>query len=572
MKFTLYISLLFFITNSLAQNIRIDEKFDDWNSVPFAHIDPTGDGAQNGIDFTDLKISNDKDYLYLDINVGREIILQSDRNFFIYIDIDNNAWTGAESYGIGAEILYNFGQREGEFYSSSGIANIIHSHIGLFTAPTVSSDRFEIAIRREFTIQGQKRILGNNIKIVLADEISGGDRLPDFSGGINYQIDPNIFNTPPPFDLNRPGNTDFRIMAYNVLRDDLFEPFLQHSYRRIFQAIQPEIIGFSEIYDNSAAQTAALIESFLPSQQGQVWHFDEISPDIRLVSRYSIRGKEKLDGNGAFHLDVNGKDLVVIVTHLPCCENDNGRQNEVDKIMAFVREAKMGNTSFQIAEGTPFIIMGDKNFVGKSAQVKTLLNGEIVNNSEFGPSFPPDWDGEPFIDANPYSTGIPFTYTWYSSSSSFGPGRLDYMIYSGSALDLKNTFALNTPTISNDILESFNLLSIDTDRASDHLPIIADFSFAKPNSIAEEFESRLPLKMRLFPNPAQDMLSIHFNQALTTEVTVGIYNSNGYLISTQKVAALSSELTFSVSEYPAGMYFVKILHNNLISVSAFVVK
>lgn len=571
LKYSFTAIILLLSATILAQHIWIDENFDDWDALPVYHTDPQGDGIQSGIDFTDLRVSNDENYLFIDIKVGREINLQSDRNLYLYIDIDDNYLTGAESYGIGADLIFNFGQRRGQFYSSSGISNIIHSHIGLSTAPSVTSDRFEIALKRDFTVGGRQQRLGDEIRIVLSEEIAGGDILPDASGGIVYKFDNTIASVPPDFNLAREENTDFRYMAYNVKRDDLFVPFLQNSYRRIFQAIQPDIIGFCEIYSHSGAETAALIESYLPSAQGQIWHFDEISPDVRIVSRYSIRGKEKLDGNGAFHLDVNGKDLIVIITHLPCCENDNGRQQEIDRIMAFVRDVQRGHSSFQVEEGTPVIIAGDKNFVGKRAQVNTLLYGEIVNQAQFGPSFTPDWDGMPLQDAKPYATGIPFTYTWYSSSSDFSPGRLDYLAYTSSVITLRNTFALYTPGMPEAILQDYNMLSIDTDRASDHLPLVGDFSFSASNSVAENSLKNPGLEFNLFPNPAKDQVTIRFATNLQPDNQLVIYNILGIPVFYTQLAANTEEAIISVSALTPGTYFVKVFDRNKYAVSTLII-
>ena len=70
---------------------------------------------------------------------------------------------------------------------------------------------------------------------------------------------------------------------------------------------------------------------------------------------------------------------------------------------------------------------------------------------------------------------MPFSYTWYNEGSNFSPGRLDYIIYSGSNLLLQNSYSLFTPSLPLDSLIAFNLLADDAVVASDHLPIIADF-------------------------------------------------------------------------------------------------
>ena len=122
------------------------------------------------------------------------------------------------------------------------------------------------------------------------------------------------------------------------------------------------------------------------------------------ISKYPINFSESVDGNAAFYLDVDGQDVVLINCHLPCCENNFDRQEEVDIIMEYIRELKAGNGNYNVPEGTPIIIAGDMNFVGDSHQPYTFRTGDIFSNSSFGPDFNPDWDETELKDANAYAT------------------------------------------------------------------------------------------------------------------------------------------------------------------------
>jgi beta-lactamase superfamily II metal-dependent hydrolase len=75
------------------------------------------------------------------------------------------------------------------------------------------------------------------------------------------------------------------------------------------------------------------------------------------------------------------------------------------------------------------------------------------------------------------------TFTWHGEGSSYWPGRLDYIVYSGSVLDVGNSFVAFTPGMSPDTLSAYGLESDDAVRASDHIPVVADF--ALPVSVAE---------------------------------------------------------------------------------------
>ena len=61
--------LLFLISyvTAYSQNDRIilDEDFSDWNSISTLHSDPIGDQVNGIIDFQNLWITNDENYLFL---------------------------------------------------------------------------------------------------------------------------------------------------------------------------------------------------------------------------------------------------------------------------------------------------------------------------------------------------------------------------------------------------------------------------------------------------------------------------------------------------------------------------
>lgn len=471
-----------------AQTIILDENFGDWESGALSYIDKKGDGNNSGIDFTDIKFANDEQYFYAFISLSQEINIQEGNNINIYIDLDNNLSTGLNKNGIGADLIYNFGARRGQIYRNNNVFDIFHDDIGLITSPTVTSDKFELSIARNISLGSIQINMSNNIKILISDENFNGDKAPDNNGGYVFNFNNEKIFQPIDFSFNKNDSKDVRVLSYNVLRDNLFNTSLRQNYRRIFQAIKPDIIGFCEIYDNNGTQTAALIESFLPLNANQKWYHAEVNPDIRAVSRFPIVNSRSIDGNGAFHIDMGDKQLLFIVAHLPCCDQDTKRQAEVDKIMAFIRGVKFGISPFNIPINSPIIIVGDMNLVGKKQQLTTFLTGEIANNSSFGPDFRPDWDNTDLEDAKPYTTNLPFTFTWYNDFGSYSAGRLDYVIYTGSQMKLNNSYALWSPALSTVELSNLELQRDDVPRASDHLPVIADFDISGVTSTSYERE------------------------------------------------------------------------------------
>lgn len=551
MKKSAILLVFVFISFSIfGQNqILLDEDFSDWNSVQTFVNDTNNDGASGGLDIDSIWVTNDEDFLFIKIRTTTEFNIQNDNELSVFIDTDQNSTTGRNIKGIGAEISYNFGDRDGRVNDGSN-TYIDHEDIGLVTLPTVTSNQFEIAILRETMWYD----MDNGINIVIQDDRTNGDRVPN-TGSYSYQVDNSIVNDYPAYSLNTPTGTDIRILSYNVENDGLVSGSTATPMRKIIKAMNPDILAFQELYDANSATVSNIVNDIFPNK---TWYSKKVNPDIILVSSYPIVDSGIIGGNGAFKLLVGDRELLVINCHLRCCDLDAERQVEVDRIIEFIRESKQGMTSVDITEDTPIIVLGDMNFVGNNDQVYTLLTGDIDDESEYGADHLPDWDDSFMEDAKPFVTGLPMVSTWYKYTSSFSPGRLDYIVYSGSVIDLKNTFTLFTPALSSTELQSLGLSSNDVFNASDHLPLIADFSFDLSSDTDDQYV--LEGDLNLYPNPASDYLEIDF-QPLNKieEFKVRIFSSDGaYIRNVSFNQSDNFRKRIDLSKMYSGSYFLEI--------------
>jgi hypothetical protein len=176
-------------------------------------------------------------------------------------------------------------------------------------------------------------------------------------------------------------------------------------------------------------------------------------------------------------------DFYVMNNHYKCCgsngsSEDLRRQQQSDANVAWLRDARNPGGSVNLAPGTPFAVVGDLNLVGGPGPLDTLLTGNISNEARYGVDSPPDWDGTLITDAAPVHNGTGSTnYTWRSSGST---SRLDYIIYSDSALDAGNKFVLNTVSMTGADRTATGLQQYDTAQGNsstyfDHLPVVVDF-------------------------------------------------------------------------------------------------
>ena len=550
MKFGGFLISIFCVLSMNAQ-IVIDEGFKDWKNAELSWDDASGDGAY-GIDFTNMKIDNDDKYLYVFFNIAKEINLQNDNNIALFIDIDVDKNTGYNIDGMGADISYFFGSRYGLYYRNSGSTPFYHSDIGLISLPTVTSDTFELAIKREFKVGSYLVKLSKKIKIFLLQDVQNGDKIPDDSGGVEYIMNDKKLILPE-FSMEKSNENQIRIMSYNVEKDHFFEN--EPPYSRLIKAGKPDVLCFQEIYQHSAVDVKNKIRYYF----GGTWYAAKEGGDLIVVSKYPIEKTAGIGGNGAFLINKSGKKILIINNHLYCCDNDSGRQQEVDEIMRFVRKAKAGQGQIPIAKNTAIIILGDMNFVGKNRQRRTLIEGDISNEYLYGNDFLPDWDGTFFEDTKPVTTGFPATFTWNSDYSSYPKGRLDYIIYSGSVLQKENGFVLFTRLLTRDILDTYQMNPEDSDNASDHFPVFIDFSFKKPLAVDEFYDTnKLPKLLSVYPNPASDIATIRLQTNKYEQGVIRIFNVDGQMIMTVDLDSGAAK-RINVKSFAPGVYVVEYL-------------
>jgi exonuclease III len=592
---------------SFAQNNRIlvDEEYSDWETISPSYTDISNDQVSGIIDFEKLWISNDDHYLFLRIEVGGEINLQNDNSITLYIDTDNNISSGLLFSGVGADLEFSFGQRNGVVRLSGNNYSITHIDIGLVTAPTVTSTQFEIAIKLDAKINDQELFQGNTYKVVLKDNGNGDDQLPDEDNGVNYTLTDFNKSPLPSYSITKVNPDYIRFLSYNVLFDNLFKPELKGNYSRVLQSVNPEIIAFQEIYNHSSQQTANLVESILPLEGDDKWYNSSVS-DLVILSKFPIKSTFMIEGytvngstggraNQAVLIDLRPKynsDMLVVNAHLPCCANNANREEEIDKILAFVRDAKSGLAELTLQPNTPIMIAGDMNLVGYSSQQKAFLTGKIFDNTSFGEDFRPDWDNTDLADLTPYTTDLPLVYTWYDENNSYSPGRLDYVFYTSSVLDKMNTYVLFTPSMHPDTLIKYSLEKDDVVLASDHLPVVADFAITNVTDI-KNMGSNVPREFSLsqnYPNPFNPTTTIeyqipestvmlnsfqHLNNSETPKQVRGdiinvklvVYDILGREVITlvnQKQKPGNYKISFDGSNLVSGIYYYQLVINQIV--------
>lgn len=554
------------------QQIILDEDYSDWQAVPVAHADAAGDQGQGQVDLRDLKLWNDEDYLFIQWTMAASLSLNNENSLMLYLDIDADRATGLSVHGIGAEIEWQFGQRTGFFYGNSGAVEITPVDIELVSAPTVRAAVFEMAISRNMRIDDAPVVLAEQIQVLLIDG-AAGDRLPDAEGGVTYTMRSGPFMPLAEVSLDKAANVDFRMMTYNIERDGLLKDEKADYFTRILRFVAPDIIAFQELVNSTAEEVKSTVETMT----GRSWHASKIGYDLVLLSQFPITRSDSIRTyetssftkihaahllNLRPHVD---SDLLILNSHPKAGSGsyeDDRRREEFDRILAWLREMKAGNGPYVLNAGTPILWVGDMNLVGDARQQVAMLTGDIVDNGAvLGDDFHPDWDHSDFEDVKPRTYGRPMTFTHYNPWSSYSPGRLDYMVYSGSVLEALNAFVLFTPALPDAVLSEGAVQADDAVNASDHLPVVADFRLTQTATTVSSDLSARPARFVLhnYPNPFNPETTVVAQLPAAGDYQLSVYNVKGGMVRELHAGHClpgAYRFSFDAGDLPSGVYLL----------------
>jgi endonuclease/exonuclease/phosphatase family metal-dependent hydrolase len=461
--------------------VQPDGNFDEWGKRKPRVTDPAGDGASGGLDLRRLWLADDGEALYLRLEVGRETLLQNPPSASVgnllrlFLDTDAKQGTGITLGNLGVDLEIRFGEREIVSYDADGAASFETPGAGLVQAlPTYSAETFEIRVQLPDTAANAGALSGKRrkVKLLLREETEGGDRLPN-SGLLVYKLGKKVVAPPAPIDLAVAENSSLRVVSLNVRASTIAA--IPDVYARFLQALDPDIVCLQELTEWSAQRARQFLAETLPGKQ---WSSARVN-DVHTLSAFPILAAEAVDDNLVTHIGLpsrlGSRDLVIFNAHPPCCDNDAGREREIDHLMATWRELLAGGGPFAIDPEDAMVILGDFNLVGFRRQFVTLRDGVFADPAN-GPDFAPGRDQGSLREAPLRHTHRRLIHTWRNPRSEFSPGKLDFVLYTGDALELLESFVPDTEGMPADFLDDANLLRSDSPDMSDHLSLVVDFA------------------------------------------------------------------------------------------------
>lgn len=419
---------------------------------------------------------------------GEPITLQAGpRTTRILIDADNDATTGKGEgeLGVDLEVQVSPANRDGApgvgaaawAYGSNGRrVNLSQSEVGFMFTPTYAAPQYEARLSRSLNDDVRKR-LGRTIRTIdstqrIRAEVQQVDRdgRTTWSSGV-MEADAIPSGVSPASGV-LPGKAPgaVRVVSHNVLRNSPETdpgPFV-----RMYEALEPDVILVQEWYGWDSARFEAWFNERLPVEGG--WRAVTHESDragVAVITRLEVREglTESVTAEGAQWparfvgavLETDAGAMLVGSMHLKCCGSagspeDERRMRETAAISAFVSEA-MDTRAIELCA-----LAGDLNLVGSRPPLDVLRGGLDADGSDLEP-------------AEARVTGDRAYYTWWDDRSLFTPGRLDWIVYSDSALTGETSFVLETDGLSGAELKRTGLHRRDS-RVSDHLPVVVDLA------------------------------------------------------------------------------------------------
>ncbi len=553
--------LTFYFVSTLifAQSapISIDGVYDDWNTNLATYTDPIE--TVSGIDLLEMQVSNDADFLFIRFKTDTEFNLTSNlipQGLMLYIDADNNPSTGYQiQSGYGSELGITFRERFA-YYNVVPSSEVYFSDLRMRPAPTITSNEFEIAIGRDVIPDGVNPLFSSDTIRILLTDSTGGDNMPNSGSIFYYTFDETPVIPLIPTEVNKEDENFIRIVAYNTLFNGLDDADRVDYFENIISILNPDIIGFSECGSTYTSYVKIILDQWLPLGTSHGWYvINDSSGDLITASRWPIiQTWNSLYRQYPVLIDLPEMyqtDLLYTNAHLRCCDANYERQEQVDEYVAFMLDAQSAGGTVNIPQDTPFVYAGDLNLVGYAQQLTTLLTGDIQNTAVYGQGGAYDWDNTMVTDQICRQSDKRMAYTWRDDYSSYAAGRLDFMIYADAVMQAEKSFTIQTEVMPTDRLQDYGFNQYDTSSASDHFPVVTDFSINAAISVSENEM----VSYTVYPNPSNGIVNVNFRNI--GNYNIYFYNSQGILIFKEVNISKSKEI--NIESLASGIYFLKLV-------------
>ncbi len=478
--------LLFCKTYSQDTKLLIDGNVEDWQLETRKKSYTDTLRKDKGVNLKSLSVSYDQAFLYVKFSLDKKIALTGGNpnkaKIYLYLDADLSDQTGYQFKDLGAELGINFHQKI--VYWNPDDKTFNFNELGIRLMPTVTSKHFELAIPKILkSPKGDQIRIEDSVALKLREKVSE-KTIPPGNKQFFYGFNKKPIPYPEPISPNHPDTPTFRVMTWNVLNNGLTDPKRDSYFVKVFKRLKPGIVTLNECWEIKPETASSFFNQNLSLPGKEKWVAVKKGQGNITVSRFPILKSWQLKDH--FRLTATLHDLpqkvklpekvLIINAHLSCCQKTKDRQQEVKAFQDFINEAQKSGGRLTLPPNTPIILAGDLNLVGKH---KTL---QMVKKGFTQKRFKPDWDWTSLTSVKARHTHSRMTFTWENRQSEWPAGKLDYILYTDSRVSPVKSFTLNSETYPANIFFSNEA----TVKASDHLPLVADFISVPLNSPSEK--------------------------------------------------------------------------------------
>ncbi|MCY3808705.1 MAG: endonuclease/exonuclease/phosphatase family protein [Gemmatimonadetes bacterium] len=509
-----------------------DGLFDDWRGVPAAVIDSAGDaGEGSAVDLGAVHLHDDPQFLHVLAEMGDTVtILAMPGTLEVVMEIDGDPGTGNSYGGVeGADlvvVLSRLWGNGGSWGAGVGVRRLggddpesveSASSVGLLVAPTHSSDRFEVRLDRRALADWsgiETPAAGDSIAVRL--RFLALDSVADETETFHYRLATSPGADPPLLSAKSVDRTPgtLRVVAWNVADGGFRDR--RPAFERVVRGLNPDVVLLDEVHADVTMSELERFGDSLGEESGPEWRWwlaqgggrqrtvvgarglqllgdpslARIAHEPGALERWLERaGNEPeypgmpppsmlaraeaeggLSATGAW-VAWGGLEILFAPVDLQSAGYDGSPRDRLRELQARTLNRALA-AALADRPGAGLVVAGDLNLVGSARPLE-----ELRASLEAG--------GGNLQVARVERLRDRSLATWRSMDprAPFSPGRLDYVLYRGAMLSLERAFIFDAEDLSAEALTLLGIHASDS-RASDHLPLVADFSLRRPASEA----------------------------------------------------------------------------------------
>jgi len=359
-------------------------------------------------------------------------------------------------------------------------------------APTHSSAWFEVRLGR-VREGGAHDLPGPNARVAFTFTSNGS--VVDRTESATLRLPPLDPTPAPSWSEALDPSGDFRVLVWNVSSEGIRDR--PERFARVMAALRPDVLMLDEVYGDV---TEVGVRSFLGRREfagGGAWNFVLGGSGGRqktvVASRFRVRpepafqtlpypagaleelGERFPEGRRLFAIEqerglasvgawveVAGLPILFVPVDLQSAGYDGSFQDELRVLQARTLRRTISEVQQDASRPPAVVVGGDLNLVGSLTPLDSLVHG-LDGNVDL-------------IPADVFRLTNRSMATWRDPRTPFTPGRLDFVLFSGSALRVERSFVFDAAELSPDLLLRLGVEPDDSRLAADHLPLVVDFS------------------------------------------------------------------------------------------------